>query len=130
MSDTTHEQEIASVEPETPQHKADTSSAKVNYILYLIGLVIGLTALIGVIFAYSKRGSDNPDWLNAHYSFQISTFWYGLLYLIVGMVLSAVLIGWLVILFWIVWLVVRCVKGMTALDAQQPIEGGLFSFGK
>ncbi|WP_240693226.1 DUF4870 family protein [Thiomicrorhabdus indica] len=109
--------------------EANVSSAKINYILYLVGLVIGLTALVGVIFAYVKRSEENPDWLNAHYSFQIRTFWYGLAYLIVGSLLSVIIVGWLVILFWIIWLVVRCVKGMSALDAQRPIEGGFFSFG-
>ncbi|WP_321276804.1 hypothetical protein [Thiomicrorhabdus indica] len=109
--------------------EANVSSAKINYILYLVGLVIGLTALVGVIFAYVKRSEENPDWLNAHYSFQIRTFWYGLAYLIIGSLLSVIIVGWLVILFWIIWLVVRCVKGMSALDAQRPIEGGFFSFG-
>jgi len=109
--------------------EANVSSAKINYILYLVGLVIGLTALVGVIFAYVKRSEENPDWLNSHYSFQIRTFWYGLAYLIVGSLLSVIIVGWLVILFWIIWLVVRCVKGMSALDAQRPIEGGFFSFG-
>jgi len=28
-------------------------------------------------------------------------------------------IGWLVLLFWMVWLIVRCIKGMKALDSQQ-----------
>lgn len=107
----------------------NTSSAKVNYILYLIGLVIGLTALIGLIFAYVKRGEDNPSWLQAHYNFQIKTFWYGLGYLIIGSLLSVIIIGWFILLFWVVWLIIRCVKGLSALDAQKPIEGGFFSFG-
>ncbi len=133
MSEPTTNPTETPVVTENPQTnnivQGNISSAKTNYILYLVGLVIGLTALVGVIFAYVKRGEDNPDWLNAHYSFQIQTFWYGLAYLIVGTLLSVIIIGWLLILFWIVWLIVRCVKGMSALDAQRPIEGGLFSFG-
>lgn len=115
--------------PQNPVLKPDTSSAKINYVLYLVGIVIGLTALIGLIFAYVKKGEDNPEWLNSHYNFQIRTFWFGLVYLIVGTVLYAVIIGWLIILFWLVWLIIRCVKGITALDAQKPISGGFFSFG-
>jgi len=41
------------------------------------------------------------------------------LYLFVGALLSIVLIGYLVILFTVVWIIVRSVKGMKSLDAQQ-----------
>lgn len=114
---------------QTPPVIIDTSSAKINYVLYLVGLFIGLTAVIGLIFAYVKRGADNPEWLNSHYSFQIQTFWWGLLYLLIGTFTAVFLIGYLILLFWLVWLIIRCVKGITALDKQQPIQGGLFSFG-
>jgi len=108
----------------------NTSSAKINYVLYLIGLIFGITALVGLIFAYSNRGDENPEWLNSHFSFQITTFWYGLIYLIVGLLLSFIVIGLFILLFWVVWLIIRCVKGLNALDQKQPIEGGFFSFGK
>ncbi|MGC9386519.1 MAG: DUF4870 family protein [Hydrogenovibrio sp.] len=109
---------------------ADTTNAKIVYVLYLVGLVIGLTALVGVVMAYVKRGEhDQPEWLESHYSFQIQTFWYGLAYLVVGALLSMIVIGWLVLLWWMIWLVVRCVKGLSALDRQATIEGTLFGFG-
>lgn len=129
MSESTNDtpQTLSTTEQTTTM--VDASSAKINYILYLIGLVIGITALVGLVFAYVKRGNQNPDWLNSHYSFQIRTFWYGLVYLIVGSLLSVIIIGWLILLFWLIWLIVRCVKGLSALDAQQSIEGGFFSFG-
>jgi len=116
-------------EEQRKQLKGQMSSARAVYILYLIGLVIGLTAFIGLVLAYVKRSPDNPDWLNDHYSFQIQTFWYGVLYFIVGILLSAILIGWLVIVYWLVWIVIRCVKGMSALESEKSIKGGLFTFG-
>lgn len=120
------------VDTPSPQNEpiVNTSSAKINYILYLTAILFGLLAVVGLVFAYTKRGPENPEWLNSHYNFQIATFWYGLVYLIVGALLSIVIIGWLIILFWVVWLIVRCVKGMNALDMAKPIEGGFFSFGK
>ena len=74
-------------------------NAKVIYILYLIGLVVGLTAIVGLVMAYVYRG-EGPDWVDAHYRFQIRTFWIGLLYIVVGTALSAVLVGYLILLFW------------------------------
>lgn len=93
--------------------------AKIVYILYLVGVVFGITGLIGVVMAYIYK-SDAPEWLSSHYQFQIRTFWIGLLYLVVGSILLVVLVGWLVYLFWVVWLIIRCVKGLQILDKKEP----------
>lgn len=93
-------------------------TAKLVYILYLAGLVFGVTGIIGVVMAYLNRG-DATDWLQTHYQFQIRTFWIGGLYMLIGLILAVVLIGYLVLLFWAVWLIVRCVKGMKYLDHKQ-----------
>jgi len=95
------------------------STAKIIYILYLIGVIFGLTGVIGVVMAYVNR-NDAADWLKSHYQFQIRTFWIGALWLLIGGLLSIVLIGYLVILFWVVWLIIRCIKGMKSLDLKQP----------
>jgi uncharacterized membrane protein len=33
-----------------------------------------------------------------------------------------ILIGWFVLLFWMVWLIIRSVKGMKALDQEKAID--------
>ncbi|TKB03565.1 hypothetical protein E5672_11055 [Alteromonas portus] len=106
-------------EAQTSAAPVSNSTAKVVYILYIIGIFFGITGLIGVIMAYVNK-SDSPDWLASHYQFQIRTFWIGFLYLFIGSLLSLVVIGWFIILFWVVWLVIRCIKGMKSLDANQP----------
>jgi uncharacterized membrane protein len=86
-------------------------TATLIYVLYLAGLVLGVTTLIGLVMAYIYR-DDAPYWLRAHYQFQIRTFWIGLLYIVVGVVTTAISIGFLILLFWLVWYIVRCVKGI------------------
>jgi uncharacterized membrane protein len=93
---------------------------KIIYILYLVGFVTGITALVGVIMAYVNN-DEAPEWLQTHYRFQIRTFWIGLLYCVIGGVLSIILIGFLVLLFWAVWLIVRVVKGFKYLEQRQPV---------
>jgi len=97
-----------------------TSNAQTIYILYLVSLVVGVTGIVGVIMAYVYRDTA-PDWLRSHYQFQIRTFWIGLLCIVVGMLLSAVLVGFLVLLFWLIWLILRCVKGMQQLERCEPV---------
>ncbi|HAI97299.1 MAG: hypothetical protein CL866_04535 [Cycloclasticus sp.] len=102
----------------TQQAPSSEGTAKVVYILYLVGIIFGLTGIIGVVMAYINK-REAPDWLQTHYQFQIRTFWIGLLYVLIGMILSIILIGYLVLLFWVVWLVIRCVKGMKSLDQKE-----------
>ena len=105
-------------EPVTPS--VHTLTARIIYILYLVGLATGLTLLIGVIMAYVNRDSA-PEWLQSHFRFQIRTFWIGLLFCVIGGILSIVLIGVLVLLFAAVWLIIRVVKGFKYLEQQQPV---------
>ena len=93
-------------------------TAKAVYILYLVSIVFAVTGLVGVVMAYINI-DDAPDWLKSHYRFQIRTFWIGALYLFIALILIFVLIGYFVLLFWTVWLIVRCVKGIKYLDQNQ-----------
>ncbi|MFT5812644.1 MAG: putative membrane protein [Psychroserpens sp.] len=38
------------------------------------------------------------------------------LFLFIGSILSIFLVGWFVLMFWVVWLIVRCAKGMKSLE--------------
>jgi|RifCSP16_2_1023846.scaffolds.fasta_scaffold401951_1 uncharacterized membrane protein len=115
--DTLPTQPPSSPPPATASDSGGT--AKIIYILYLVGLVVGVTTIVGVIMAYVNQGQA-PDWLKTHYRFQIRTFWIGVLYGFVSLLLSFVLIGFLTGLFTLVWLIVRCVKGLQGLEKQQP----------
>jgi uncharacterized membrane protein len=104
---------------EAAQSKTTTEgTAKIVYILYLVGIVVGITAIIGLILAYINR-NDAEDWLQSHYQFQIRTFWIGILYTVIGGILTFIVVGYLVLLFWLIWLIVRCVKGMKYLNENQ-----------
>ena len=100
--------------------EVSTSNAKLVYILYLVGILIGVTGIVGVIMAYVNRG-DGPDWMDTHYQFQIRTFWIGLLYMILGTILAFVVVGYFIWLFWLIWLIVRCAKGLKQLDKGEAV---------
>lgn len=99
--------------PQTAAAENPGSTATIIYILYLASLIVGITMLIGVVMAYLYRGRG-PAWVEAHYQFQIRTFWIGLLYGIVCSLLTVVTFGFAGILFLglALWWIVRCVKGM------------------
>ncbi|MGH6988371.1 MAG: DUF4870 family protein [Stellaceae bacterium] len=94
-------------------------TATLIYGLYLAGLVIPVTPIIGLVMAYVYR-DDASYWLRTHYHFQVRTFWIGLLYVVVGALLTSIFIGVLILLFWLVWYVIRCVKGLKLVNEGRP----------
>ncbi len=95
------------------------SMAKLVYVLYLASLVVGVTSLVGVVIAYVYQG-DAPEGLRTHFRLQIRTFWIGLLYAFLGLLLSLAVLGVVLLAFVAVWLIVRCVKGLRYLDRREP----------
>jgi uncharacterized membrane protein len=109
--------------PSSPQPPvgSDTTVALVIYVLYFVAYFTGITALIGVIMAHIQVRSTNDPVLVSHYRFQIRTFWIGVLYLVVGYLLIVVLVGFLVLLWWFIWSLIRNIKGVLALNERRPI---------
>jgi len=102
-----------------PGGKPDTTLPIVVYALFLAGIVSGgLTMLVGVVIAYVYRGRG-PHWYDEHYRYQIRTFWIALLYFAISGVLMLLLIGYITWLLAVVWLVVRCVKGIRRLQEHR-----------
>jgi len=117
---------MSPIEPSSsrPPVVSDQQLVLIVYLLYFAAYIFGITALIGVIIAQTKFPDANPL-LRSHYQFQIRTFWIGLLYLAVGAVLAFAIfpvIGVAVIIWWLIWSLVRNVKGLLALNDNKPIQ--------
>ena len=112
---------MSSAELQPPGNGASKGggTAKIVYVLYLGGIVIGLLALVGVVMAYVNR-DDGGAWVADHYRFQIRTFWIGLLLTVVGVLTTFVVIGWAVLPIALVWWIVRCVKGLKYASRAEP----------
>jgi uncharacterized membrane protein len=94
------------------------------YLLYLLGFIFHPAALVGLVLAFVNRDGASPL-ARSHYDFQISTFWRGLIIAVVGVVTLFIVVGWLVLLFWAVWTIVRCIKGLNNLSRGLPMPADL-----
>jgi uncharacterized membrane protein len=103
-----------------PATRNHAEMAKVVYILYAVGFIVGITWLIGVVIAYIYR-SDAPELLKSHFTFQIWTFWLALIGGVVGVLTTFIVIGFLILLALLVWQIVRIVKGWKWLADGQPV---------
>lgn len=106
--------------PGSDPARRDREAAKLVYILYLVGFALPVTAVAGVILAYAKRGGGDPV-AESHFTFQIRSFWIGLLATILGGLLMVVLIGWLVVGVWMVWALMRFITGLLKLGEGAPV---------
>lgn len=95
------------------------ANANLVYILYLAGLLVPLLSVVDVVMAYVNQ-SDADDWVRSHYRFQIRTFWIGLLYVFIGCLLLVAVVGMLILGLTAIWIIIRVVKGMKYLAANQP----------
>jgi len=106
---------------QTPVQDDKIDTPVLIYVLYLSAVFIPLfTALIGMIWAYIEK-AHAPEWLQTHYEFMIHTFWKGFLFMVVGILLSVVFIGYLVLLCALVWWAVRCIKGVQLLRKKEAV---------
>lgn len=91
------------------------------YLLQGLSLVVGLTAVAGVIINYLKRDEVRGTYLESHFNWQIKTFWWLLAGLVIGWLLAFVLIGFVVLFAVWVWYIYRIVKGWLALNDGRGI---------
>jgi uncharacterized membrane protein len=91
------------------------------YVLYAASFLVGITAIVAIIMNYIKKGDVAGTFLESHFRWQIRTFWFGLLWSVVGGLLMVVVVGWAVIAANFVWLIYRIVKGFLRLNENKPM---------
>ena len=89
------------------------------------GFVFGLPSLIAVFINYLKRGDVKGTWLESHFRWQIRTFWFTFLWLIVYGLLIITIIGipiaWIMIALLGLWVGYRVIRGWVALADARPV---------
>jgi uncharacterized membrane protein len=81
----------------------------------------GWPSIIAVILNYVKRSEVRGTWLDSHFSWQIRTFWYGVLWVglcVAFVVLTfgiGILIAWIPLVIVSVWFMYRIVRGWVRL---------------
>jgi len=90
------------------------------------GFVFGLPSLIAVFLNYLKRGDVAGTWLESHFRWQIRTFWFTALWLMISGLVMLTIIGipiaaWVMIPILGLWVGYRVVRGWLALSGVRPI---------
>ena len=115
------------------------STAQVVYALHALSLLIGITtaasiigafvfgvpSIIAVVVNYIKREEAAGTFLESHFRWQIRTFWFALLWCVIGTLLFASFIGIpLALGIWFgtgLWAIYRIARGWLALRDRKPM---------
>lgn len=113
--------------------------ANVVYALHTLAIIIGVAgaativgsfvgsvpSIIAVILNYVKRGDARGTWVDSHYRWQIRTFWFALLWFVIGWVLVftivGMVVGWPILAALTVWLIYRIARGWLRLRDRRPM---------
>jgi uncharacterized membrane protein len=94
----------------------------VVYALQVLSVFVGITAIVGVIINYLKREDAAGTLYESHFDWQIRTFWWGLVWSVIGFVLLfAFGLGLLVWFVAGIWALYRVIKGFIKLNDNQPV---------
>jgi len=85
------------------------------YILQALGFLLPLTALVGVVVNYVKDDEVRGSWLESHFRWQKATFWYGLLWAVLGTLTAWLMVGYAVLGILTLWLIYRIGRGWVCL---------------
>ncbi|MCU7796750.1 MAG: hypothetical protein KZQ75_06435 [Candidatus Thiodiazotropha sp. (ex Myrtea spinifera)] len=96
----------------------------VIYALQAASLLIGITFLVAVIINYVKRQDVQGTFLESHFTWQIKTFWYGLLWGIIGLITVFIVVGYFILLANTIWVIYRIVKGWLRLTDDKAAYSG------
>ena len=88
--------------------------------------VFGVPSLIAVVLNYVKRDDVRGTWLESHYRWQIRTFWFTALWLLVyGLLIITIIfipIAWLLIVVLGMWVAYRVIRGWLALSGRRTMD--------
>lgn len=91
------------------------------YILQAVGIFIGITFLAAVIVNYVKRGELTSELQKSHFRWQIRTFWWSFLWMVIGSALVVVVVGYFIVLANLVWTIYRIARGWLRLNDGKPM---------
>lgn len=119
----------------TEARQPPATGALVAYILFGVAALVGfaghgflsIVGIVGVIVAYVSRGDLRGTWAESHVTWLIRTFWWSLLWNVLGgvvVVLTLFLgypIAWIIWVATAIWVIYRVIRGFMLFNDRRPI---------
>ncbi len=106
-----------------------TGTAQVLYVLHLLApFTAWLLAVVAIVVGMATRDAVRGTWVESHYSWLARTFWWGLLWIAICGVITAILfltivgilVWWLPWAILFLWYLYRVIRGWILLNDRKP----------
>jgi uncharacterized membrane protein len=105
----------------TENEQSAKTLTTVIYALYAASYFVGVTAIIAIVMNYVKKGDVAGTFMESHFRWQIRTFWFGVLWGVLGAITMVFIIGWFVLVANGIWIIYRIIKGWLRLNDGKPM---------
>jgi uncharacterized membrane protein len=110
------------------------------YGLHTLGILIGLTSaitvvgafvfgipsIIAVVLNYVNQAAARGTFLASHFRWQIRTFWFAFMWILIGLVLVITILGipvaWVIFVSAGIWVIYRIARGWLTLQDRKPMQ--------
>ncbi len=105
-------------------HAFSALTGLVSAAFIVTAFLSGWPSIIAVVLNYMNRDEVRGTYLESHFRWQLRTFWFALLWVVVAMLLAFTLVGIpaavVLVLGVGIWVLYRLVRGWSALSAEHP----------
>jgi uncharacterized membrane protein len=106
-------------------HAFSALTGLVSAAFIVTAFLSGWPSIIAVVLNYMNQGQVRETYLESHFRWQLRTFWFALLWVVVATLLAFTVIGIPVAIVLVlgvgIWVLYRLVRGWSALSAERPI---------
>lgn len=96
------------------------NNALASYVLMAIGIFTGIFWFIGAIWAMVKKEDAINTPYYDHYTNIVKTFWWGLLWTVIGILTWMMFIGGFIVFIVWIWSIYRIIKGLARITSNKP----------
>jgi uncharacterized membrane protein len=111
---------MTSMNIERSSVESDRTLALVAYGLHLFGAIAAVPSIVGLIVNYVKR-NDYDELFDSHHSWMIRSFWWAILWCVLGFVTLVIGVGFVILFVAWLWYIYRHVRGLIALLNGEPL---------
>jgi len=117
--DNTAEEKLPEIDFE--KESSAKSMATLVYALQAASFLLLITYIVAIVLNYLKKDDVNGTVAESHFRWQMRTFWFSVLWGVLGFFLFFIVIGYFILLANTVWIIYRIAKGWLNLNDNKPM---------